>query len=122
MPRFSKSSKQRLSTCHPDIQKVFNEVIKHVDCKVLCGVRTEEEQEKAVIDGYSKVHYPDSLHNKPPSRAADVVPYPVDWEDIPRFHRFAGFVLGVASQMGIGLKWGGDFKSFFDGPHYQLKE
>ena len=31
MAKFGKTSKKRLSTCHEDLQTVFNEVIKHVD-------------------------------------------------------------------------------------------
>jgi peptidoglycan L-alanyl-D-glutamate endopeptidase CwlK len=126
MPKFSNSSKQKLSTCHSDLQKLFNEVIKHFDCKVLCGIRTEQEQQEAFLNGFSKVQYPNSYHNKRPSRAVDVVPYfskkpHIRWDDIEAFHRFAGFVQGIASQMDIELIWGGDFKTIFDGPHFQLK-
>ena len=122
MPKFGFKSKQRLSTCHSDLQRLFNEVVKHVDCSVLCGVRTEEEQQKAYLRGFSHAPYPKSLHNRTPSPAVDVVPYPIDWEDKERFYRFAGFVQGVASQMGIELQWGGDFISIFDAPHYQLNQ
>ncbi len=133
MPRFSNVSKQRLSTCHSDLQRIFNEVIKHTDCKVLCGMRTESEQELAFLNKHSDVQWPNSKHNSRPSMAADVVKYPIVWPDEKievkdyvkqwgRIYRFAGFVLGVASQMDIKLKWGGDFKNFIDSPHFQLEE
>ena len=32
-----------------------------------------------------------------PSRAVDVVPYPIDWDDRERFHLFAGFVIALLS-------------------------
>ena len=35
MYKFGKSSKKRLETCDEKLQKVFNEVIKHVDCSIL---------------------------------------------------------------------------------------
>ena len=129
MPRFGRRSKERLATCHEDLQKVFNEVIKHVDCSILCGYRNEEDQSAAVASGHSKAQYPNGRHNKVPSNAVDVAPYPIDWEDTERFTLFAGFVLGIAKSMGIDLIWGndwdGDFKTkdtnFRDYPHFELK-
>ena len=44
MAKFGKSSKKRLATCDERLQKVFNEVIKYVDCSVLEGHRSEERQ------------------------------------------------------------------------------
>jgi peptidoglycan L-alanyl-D-glutamate endopeptidase CwlK len=44
MPQFGKDSLTKLSTCHPDLQKLFNEVIKHYDCTILEGHRSDEDQ------------------------------------------------------------------------------
>ena len=129
MPHFGKKSKERLSTCHEDLQKVFNEVIKVVDCSILEGHRDERRQEKLYAEGKTKVHYPMGRHNTKPSRAVDVVPYPVDWEDRERFHLFSGGVLRMASRMGITLRWGGDWNmnfnvddnKFDDFPHFELR-
>ena len=129
MPRFGKTSKKKLATCHEDLQKVFNEVIKKVDCSVLEGYRNEARQNKLYEEGKTKVHYPKGRHNASPSRAVDVVPYPVDWNDRERFHLFSGFVLGVAYRMGINLRWGGDWNmnfevddnKFDDFPHFELR-
>ena len=129
MPRFGKKSRENLSTCHEDLQKVFNEVIKHVDCSVLEGHRDERRQEKLFSEGKTKVHYPMGRHNSKPSRAVDVVPYPVDWNDRERFHLFSGFVLGMARGMGITLRWGGDWNmnfevddnKFDDFQHFELR-
>jgi len=128
MPSFSDASRQRLETCDPRLQKIFNEVIKHVDCTVLCGTRSEEEQEEAFRTGKSKVHYPNSKHNSNPSLAVDVAPYPVDWNDLRSFIHFSGFVRGIASQMGInircGVDWNGNYslkdENFLDAPHFEL--
>ena len=122
MPKFSNRSQERLNTCHRDLRKLFNEVIKHYDCTILCGHRNKEDQDKAYNEGRSKVEYPDSNHNQVPSLAVDCVPYPIDWDDKERFHEFAGFVLGTADQLGIKVRWGGHFTSFFDGPHFELIE
>ena len=129
MPYFGKSSKNRLSTCDDRLQKVFNEVIKHVDCSVLEGHRSKDRQNKLYEEGKTKVKYPNGRHNRQPSSAVDVTPYPVDWKDRERQTLFAGFVLGVANQMNINLRWGGDWDQDFqvvdnrfdDFPHFELK-
>ena len=129
MPKFSKRSKQNLSECHPDLQKLFNEVIKHYDCTVTDGHREEKEQNYAYNKGWSKLKFPKSKHNKKPSLAADVVPYPINYQDKVRLYNFGGFVKGIASQMKIKIRWGGDWDSdtdlhdqnFMDLPHYELK-
>ena len=129
MPKFGKKSKERLNTCNERLQKVFNEVIKHVDCSVLEGHREKDRQNKLFEEGKTKVKYPNGRHNRQPSSAVDVTPYPVDWKDRERQTLFAGFVIGVASQMGINLRWGGDWDQDFqvvdnrfdDFPHFELK-
>ena len=129
MPYFGKTSKERLNTCDSNLQKVFNEVIKHVDCSVLEGHREKDRQNKLFKEGKTKVKYPNGRHNRQPSSAVDVTPYPVDWKDRERQTLFAGFVIGVASQMGINLRWGGDWDQDFqvvhnrfdEFPHFELK-
>ena len=128
MPNFGRKSRERLATCDDRLQKVFNEVIKYWDCSVLEGHRDERNQDRLYSEGKTKVRYPMGRHNSKPSRAADVVPYPVDWEARERFHFFSGFVLGVARRMGITLRWGGDWNmnfevddnKFDDFPHFEL--
>ena len=129
MPKFGRTSKRRLETCDERLQDVFNEVIKYVDCSILCGHRGEKEQNEAFDKGHSKAKYPKGRHNAIPSKAVDVMRYPIDWDDLERQTLFAGFVLGIANQMGIELIWGndwdGDFETkdtnFKDYPHFELK-
>lgn len=128
MPEFSVRSQKRLSTCHPDLQRVFREVVRIFDCTILCGHRGEQEQNDKFHQGLSKVRWPDSRHNNDPSTAVDAVPYPIDWEDRERMTYFAGLVLGVAHGMGVTLRWGGDWdrdtevadNRFDDLPHFEL--
>lgn len=131
MYKFSQKSLDKLETCHPDLQKVFKEVIKYVDCTIIEGVRSVETQEEYVRTGKSRTMESKHLkQNDGYSHAIDVAMYPIDWNDRDNFVYFAGFVIGVASQMGIKIIWGGDWNSnfrtkdtnFFDGPHFQLKE
>tara|TARA_R100000664_G_scaffold29136_1_gene40806 strand:+ start:264 stop:656 length:393 start_codon:yes stop_codon:yes gene_type:complete len=129
MPSFSDTSKKRLSTCDEKLQTLFNEVVKHFDCSVLCGHRGEEEQNKAYKAGNSQKQFPYGKHNKLPSNAVDVAPYPLDWDDRERFQYFAGFVLGTAKQLNIDIRYGGDWdgdndlkdNEFDDLVHFEIK-
>tara|TARA_R100001530_G_scaffold132190_1_gene104383 strand:- start:437 stop:832 length:396 start_codon:yes stop_codon:yes gene_type:complete len=130
MYKFGRKSRERLATCDKKLQKVFNEVIKYVDCSVLEGHRSEERQNKLFEEGKTKVKYPVGRHNSNPSNAVDVTPYPVDWNDRERQTLFAGFVMGVARGMDIKLRWGGDWNMNFkvkdnrfdDFPHFELRK
>ena len=106
---FSQNSLKQLRTCHPDLQELFFAVVEEFDCTILEGERDEETQNILFTEGKSKVTYPNSKHNNSPSLAVDVAPYPIDWEDTDRFYYFAGFVMGVASQLGIKIRFGGDW-------------
>lgn len=118
-----------LATCDPRLRLVFNEVIRHFDCRVLEGHRGEAAQHADFVAGRSKLDWPNGKHNSLPSRAVDVAPYPVNWEDTARFHYFAGFVLGIATILGVPLRWGGDWNGdnqvkdnkFDDLVHFELK-
>lgn len=123
MPIFGPTSSERLNSVHPDLQKVFREVVKHFDCTIIEGVRSPERQQQLVAEGKSKTLNSRHLTGD----AVDVVPFPIDWEDRERFHFFAGFVLGTAKSLGIALRWGGDWdqdtevddNSFDDLPHFE---
>ena len=130
MPRFGTKSRSRLHTCDEDLQKLFNEVVKHFDCTVIEGHRGKEKQNAAYKKGNSKLKFPKGKHNRMPSIAVDVAPYPFDWIVRDRFHFFCGFVIGIASQMGLNVRWGGDWdqdthtkdNKFDDLVHFELKE
>lgn len=135
MPKLSKTSLDRLSTCHEDLIIFCNELIKYYDFTVVCGHRGQEEQDKAYADGYSKVKFPNSKHNSYPSMAVDLAPWEgkLDWgRDQMIF--FAGFAQGVAKRLydeGLikhdivsGIDWDNDRDindtRFFDAPHFQI--
>lgn len=136
MPKYSRSSLSKLSTCHQDLQTIFLYVIKYFDHTIICGHRTKEEQEDVYNKGYSQVRWPNSKHNGSPSMAVDAVPYPIQWENTARMKFFVGYVLGVARMLkdyGMiehelisGLDWDGDTflrdHRFHDHPHFQLKK
>lgn len=126
MPKFSKASAAKLATCHPDLQRLFNEIIKTRDCTIICGARTLEDQQKAFKGGFSKI---DGITKKskhqiskeqPLSFAVDVLPYPLDWNDRRGHDNFALAVKATAEQLKIKVRWGGDFKGFRDAPHWEV--
>lgn len=120
MPRFSKDSVSKLSTCHHELQVLFYEVIKHFDCTVIVGFRNEEQQEKAFKEGNTKLHWPNGNHNKLPSMAVDVSPFPIDWGNSRRFYWFAGYVMGIAQKlkdegkMTMSVRYGGDWNQDYE--------
>ena len=117
MYSYSKRSAENLNTCDPDLIRLFIEVIKHFDHTITDGHRSEEEQNKAYEERRSKLKWPDSKHNKYPSRAVDATPYPIDYDDRERQKLFRGYVYGIASQMGIKLN-----KTIqWDLPHFELR-
>ena len=129
MPKFGRVSRKRLETCDEDLIFLFEEVVKYFDCTVLEGHRGKKLQNKYFKEGKSKLKFPDGNHNKKPSTAIDVVPYPVDWDDRERMTYFAGYVKGIAMMLGIPIRWGGDWNSnndlkdnnFDDLPHFELR-
>lgn len=130
MPQFSKLSRAKLSTCHPDLQLLFNEIIKFFDCRIMEGHRDEQAQEQAFRDGKSDKRWPDGRHNSFPSMAVDVYPLPIDFTNTEAFYYFAGFVKGYAQKMGIKIRYGGDWDSdndlkdqkLFDLVHFEIVE
>jgi len=158
MPQFGKSSREKLNTCHPLIQELMERVVKEYDCTVLEGARTIGRQQMLVAQGKSKTMKSKHIPKGQYSYAIDVVPYPIAWgedeekairaafdsrdgenlkelimeyrEVIARFYHFAGFVQGVALEMGLNIRWGGDWdgdndfsdQTFHDLPHFEMIE
>ena len=132
--RFSEHSVKHLATCDVRLQQLAFALIQHVDFRVLEGHRTLARQKELHEQGFTKVLK--GKHNEYPSKAFDLLPVPVNldemsvWKDKPRFFQFAGFVRGVASELRIPIRHGGDWDSdfnyaehsFLDLPHFELVE
>ena len=112
---FGERSKKHLDTCHPKLVALFNEVITITDCSVIMGHRNKTLQDEALHSGFSTKKWPDGKHNKLPSEAVDVIPWPhYGWKQLDRFYHFAGIVRGVAAMLQIPIRWGGDWDGDFD--------
>lgn len=129
MASFGKRSRANLEDVNTRLAEVCNDAIKTFDFSVLCGHRNKEDQNKAYEDGKSTLKYPESNHNKKPSDAVDLAPWPIDWNDKKRFYALATQMFKSANRVGIklrgGLDWNrnGDTKdqSFHDLPHFEYK-
>lgn len=126
--KLSRLSKKHLKEAHEDLQKLFLEVSKHIDIRIIEGHRGKDEQNRLYEAGKSKLKWPKSKHNQTPSLALDVIPFPVDWNDYRRFYQLVGVVKGIASQMKIDIRCGADWdgdnefndQTFHDLPHFEL--
>jgi peptidoglycan L-alanyl-D-glutamate endopeptidase CwlK len=113
-------SKKRLEGVHPDLVRVVERAIElaEVDFTVLEGMRTVARQKKLVAKGASTTM--NSRHLT--GHAVDIgawVDGTVRW-DWPLYYKLAEAMKQAAKELNVDLEWGGDWKSFKDGPHYQL--
>lgn len=120
MPKFSTRSLKARAELHPLLQKVVDEAIKEVDFVILDAQRGRGEQERAFKQGNSKAHFGQSAHNYAPAVAMDICPYPIDWNDVPKFVAMSKVVKAKAKALGVELVYGGDWKSIKDYPHFEL--
>jgi peptidoglycan L-alanyl-D-glutamate endopeptidase CwlK len=120
MPKLSAASQARLDGAHPLLRKLFTAVAAKANIMVLDSQRGKAAQERAFALGHSRAHFGQSAHNWSPAVALDVVPYPVDWNNLQRFRDLAKIVKAEAAKQGVPLTWGGDWTKLRDMPHYEL--
>ena len=111
-------SKQNLSGVHPDLVAVVKLAITitEQDFTVIEGIRNINRQRELVKAGKSTTM--NSRHIT--GHAVDMVPWPVDWNDLERFEVMAEAMKQAAGELDIPIVWGGDWKSFYDAPHFEL--
>lgn len=123
-----------LQEMHPDLRKVvvrFAEIAPF-GFRLTEVLRSEERQKRLVAAGASKTmrsrhlpHPKDGL-----SRAFDLIPLvdinkngKIEVEEMyawPLYHKLAPVMKQAAKDVGVQIEWGGDWRSFKDGPHWQL--
>ncbi|MGY5801839.1 M15 family metallopeptidase [Rhizobium sp. LEGMi12c] len=122
----SARSNSRLIGVHPDLVRVIRRAIQitEVDFTVLEGVRDIGRQKELVASGASTTM--NSRHLKAGNgygHAVDLAPVvngAVSW-DWPLYHKIATAMKRAAKELGVAIEWGGDWKTFKDGPHWQLQ-
>ena len=105
MPILGKRSKKRLEGVDGRLIALLERVCQYFDITVIEGKRSQERQNMLVEQGKSKTKFGKHVQGK----AVDISPYPIDWKARDDFHYLGGFVLGIASQMNINVRWGGDW-------------
>lgn len=116
----SDRSEQRLSGVHPDMQRVVRLALAKniIDFAVTEGLRTRERQAELVSKGASKTL--NSRHIT--GHAVDLAPLiggEIRW-DWPPFYKIAEAMKAAAKELGVAIVWGGDWRTFKDGPHFEL--
>ncbi len=107
MPKFGKRSKERLRGVDARLVSVLNELVKIMDVTIIEGLRSEQRQEKLLKEGSTKTKFSKHITGK----AVDLAPYPIDWNDRDRFHYMGGMIRGIAKQLNVPVRWGGDWDS-----------
>ncbi|CAB3847053.1 hypothetical protein LMG3482_01925 [Achromobacter deleyi] len=124
--QLSQRSLTRLVGVHPDLVEIVKLAIQRtpVDFTVVEGVRTVAQQREYVAKGASKTM--DSYHLPQADglgHAVDLAPLVggvIPWNDWEQFRRLADVVKACAAELGVPVEWGGDWKTFKDGPHFQI--
>ena len=129
--KFSLKGQARLATAHKDLQRLFNEIIQHTDCAILEGHRDQATQDLYYATGKSKLKWPQGKHCSKPSMAVDACPC---LDSKATFEHsmcveFGWMVVKKAEEMGIALRWGGDWdgdgdrsdQNFDDLVHFELR-
>jgi peptidoglycan L-alanyl-D-glutamate endopeptidase CwlK len=111
---------ERLNGVNADLVAVVNlaHQISEVDFAIVEGLRTKERQAQLFAKGASKTM--NSRHIT--GHAVDLAPV-IDGEirwDWPPFHKIAAAMKEAANRLGIAIVWGGDWRTFKDGPHFEL--
>jgi peptidoglycan L-alanyl-D-glutamate endopeptidase CwlK len=123
MPTLGRASSRRRDECESDLISVLNEAIKHYDFSVIWGHRDHLDQTSAFENGHSQLRWPKSMHNKIPSRAFDVVPWPLGFKATDaEFYVLATHILRAASKVGVRLVWGGHWRTLRDLAHFELEK
>lgn len=120
MFKLGKRSIERLQGVHPDLVRVVERAIDltTVDFTVLEGLRSPERQQTLVASGASQTL--NSRHIT--GHAVDLgawVDNQVDWS-WPLYTKIANAMKAAANELGVSIVWGGDWRTFKDGPHFEL--
>jgi peptidoglycan L-alanyl-D-glutamate endopeptidase CwlK len=118
--QFGATSLKRLEGVHPDLQKVMKRAIgcSTLDFSIIEGRRTLATQKKYFAAGATRTM--NSRHLT--GHAVDVAPYvggKIRW-DWPLYHQLAKVIKKAAAELNVPIQWGGDWRSFKDGPHWEL--
>lgn len=110
----------KLQGVHPDLVRVVHKAadLSSLDFTVLEGLRTLERQKQLFAQGATKTMRSRHLDG----HAVDLAPTDdgqVSWA-WPLYHKLANVMKAAAQLESVPIEWGGDWRTFKDGPHWQL--
>ena len=120
MYRFGTRSINNLTGVHDDLQRVMYEAITNspYDFAITEGLRTPGRQQQLFAEGATRTL--NSRHLT--GHAVDIVIIvngKADWE-FAKYKEVADHIKAVAKLNDVPIKWGGDWTTFKDGPHFEL--
>lgn len=124
--KLSDRDRQRLQGVHPDLVAVVTKARETSQFVVLEGLRTRERQAQLFAKGATTTM--NSRHIT--GHAVDIAPWVDDGDGVPEngeirwdwplYHPMAEAMKKAAADLGVKIVWGGDWKTFKDGPHFEL--
>lgn len=126
--KLSPSSEGRLKGVHPDLVRVVRRAAADwhdtdLQWIITCGVRSLEEQKLMVAKGASKTlnsrHIPSKNGYSHAVDLAATLGGKIKW-DWPLYAKLAAAMKAAAIAEKVTIEWGGDWRTFKDGPHFQL--
>lgn len=110
----------KLQGIHPDLVRVVHKAaaMSDMDFTILEGLRTLERQKQLLAK-----HATTTMKSRHlTGHAVDIAPTidgGIRW-DWPLYYKLAPIIKAAAAAEGVKIEWGGDWRTFKDGPHWQL--
>lgn len=118
-------SEANLVGVHPDLVRVVRHAFEklrvarpNLTFRITCGVRTVAQQRQLLADGATRTMDSRHLSGHAVDLAA-VLNGKLSW-DWPLYYQLAVFMKDSAAELNVPIVWGGDWKTFKDGPHFEL--
>ena len=131
--KLGKTSLARLKGVDETLVNVVKRAIEisEVDFTVLEGVRTLERQRELYAQGRTapgKIVTWTMKSRHIEGKAVDLVPYPLDWNDLEKFNKIKDAMFKAAKELDVNLRWGADWdgdgnyreKGEYDSPHFEI--
>lgn len=136
--KLSQKSLDKMRGVDPRLVRVVTRAIELTtqDFSVLCGVRTREEQTELYTQGRTKpgpvvtwtMQSRHMVASDGYGKAVDLVPYPLDWNDLAKFDAISRAMFKAADELNVAIRWGADWdqdgiareNGESDSPHFEL--
>lgn len=118
--KLGQKSLSNLKGVHPDLVKVVKRAIELTECDftVTEGLRTKERQAQLLKEKKTTTFNSRHLTGHAVDLAA-WVDNTISW-DWKYYHQIADAMKKASKELNVSIDWGGDWKKFKDGPHFEL--